>query len=64
MCLVYNAHQVTLHVRQSNIGAKKLYSETLGFETTGVEAKYYADGEDAFGMRKVLDPVKYQFPPK
>ena len=34
---------------------KFLYSKTLQFTTTDVEAKYYADGEDAYAMRKDLD---------
>lgn len=55
MCLVYNADMVTLHVRVSNNAARRLYSDTLGFETTGIEEKYYADGENAYGMCKKLE---------
>lgn len=55
MSIIYNAASVTLHVRKSNLAARRLYSETLGFETTGVDEKYYADGEDAYAMQKVLD---------
>ena len=46
---------VSLHVRVSNRAALNLYSKTLQFTTTDVEAKYYADGEDAYAMRKELD---------
>ena len=44
-----------MHVRVSNRAALNLYSKTLQFNTTDVEAKYYADGEDAYAMRKDLD---------
>jgi len=54
MHLIYGADLVTLHVRVSNGGARRLYGEALGFETGGVEAKYYADGEDACAMSKKL----------
>ena len=46
---------MSLHVRVSNRAALNLYSKTLQFTTTDVEAKYYADGEDAYAMRKELD---------
>jgi hypothetical protein len=32
-----------------------LYEKTLQFTKTEIEAKYYADGEDAFAMKKYLD---------
>jgi len=51
---VFNASYCSLHVRQSNTAAFHLYTETLGFEIHDVESKYYADGEDAFDMRKPL----------
>jgi len=51
----HSASFLTLHVRQSNIGAHHLYSKTLGFETTGIEKSYYADGEDAIAMRKNIE---------
>lgn len=65
MVEIYGADYVTLHVRKSNKAALHLYRDTLGFryrsqDTTshgrndGVEEKYYADGEDAFAMRKKL----------
>ena len=55
MCLIYNADLVTLHVRVSNVAARKLYSDRLGFETNGIEEKYYADGENAYSMSKKLE---------
>lgn len=51
---VYDAHYVTLHVRISNKAACHLYRETLGYEVSEVETKYYADGENAFCMKKTL----------
>merc|ERR1719436_1454450 len=51
----FGAKYVSLHVRVSNRAALNLYSKTLQFTTTDVEAKYYADGEDAYAMRKDLD---------
>jgi len=63
-----NASYVSLHVRKSNRAALKLYRDTLEFRCADqprsmvhcvsrihdVEAKYYADNEDAFDMRKDL----------
>ena len=54
----YGAKYVSLHVRVSNVAALALYRDTLGFKVTGTEAKYYADGEDAFSMRMDLDYLK------
>jgi ribosomal protein S18 acetylase RimI-like enzyme len=48
----FNAAFVSLHVRKSNTNAKHLYQKTLGFEIHDIEAKYYADDEDALDMRK------------
>ncbi|EMC97669.1 hypothetical protein BAUCODRAFT_68627 [Baudoinia panamericana UAMH 10762] len=50
----YNAVYVSLHVRVSNVAALALYRDTLGFEVKGIEAKYYADGEDAYSMHRDL----------
>nr|XP_031859511.1 uncharacterized protein CI109_004973 [Kwoniella shandongensis]KAA5526583.1 hypothetical protein CI109_004973 [Kwoniella shandongensis] len=47
----YNASHITLHVRKSNRAAISLYRDTLGFEVHAMEKGYYADGEDAYGMR-------------
>ena len=54
---VFDAKYVSLHVRVTNRAAKHLYTESLGYEIHGVEAKYYADGEDAFDMRKSLEKM-------
>ena len=51
---VFGAKYVSLHVRESNRAAISLYTKTLGFEVHGVEAKYYADGENALAMRLSL----------
>jgi peptide alpha-N-acetyltransferase len=50
----FGAKYVSLHVRISNRAALHLYENMLGFKTMEVESKYYADGEDAFAMRKDL----------
>jgi peptide alpha-N-acetyltransferase len=50
----YKVTTITLHVRVSNVAANKLYQEKLGFKIEMVDEKYYADGEDAFKMKKVL----------
>jgi N-alpha-acetyltransferase 10/11 len=50
----HRAHYVSLHVRVSNTAALRLYRDTLGFEVEKVESKYYADGEDAYAMRRDL----------
>lgn len=50
----FGAKYASLHVRVSNKAAFHLYTTTLGYEINDVEAKYYADGEDAYDMRKLL----------
>ncbi|KAK6466713.1 N-alpha-acetyltransferase 10 isoform X1 [Huso huso] len=50
----FNAKYVSLHVRKSNRAALHLYSNTLKFQISEVEPKYYADGEDAFAMKRDL----------
>merc|ERR1712032_697389 len=51
---MYKANFVSLHVRESNIAAKHLYTHTLKFRWQGTEKNYYADGENAFLMKKSL----------
>lgn len=51
----YRAESVSLHVRKSNQAALHLYRDSLQFEVLEVASGYYADGEDAYSMRKVLD---------
>lgn len=58
MVETYGAKYVSLHVRVSNVAARHLYEDTLRFENEKTEAKYYADGEDAFCMRLDLGPTK------
>ena len=50
----FNVHFVSLHVRVGNKAALTLYKETLKFTIHETEAKYYADQEDAYDMRKYL----------
>ena len=54
MAEVFGATYVSLHVRKSNRAALHLYNETLGFEISEIEKKYYADGEDAYAMKRDL----------
>ena len=58
MAETFGAQYVSLHVRMSNIAALQLYRDTLGFEVEKVEAKYYADGEDAYSMKMDLNPMR------
>ncbi len=60
MVETFGAHYVSLHVRVSNQAAIRLYRDTLGFKTEKTETKYYADGEDAFGMRLELSYIREQ----
>lgn len=55
---VFKAEYVSLHVRKSNTAAFHLYTQTLGYEQHDIEAKYYADGEDAYDMRKPFKPFE------
>jgi N-alpha-acetyltransferase 10/11 len=50
----FNAQYVSLHVRVSNRAALHLYQNTLKFSINDVEPRYYADGEDAYAMRRDL----------
>ncbi|PHH85684.1 hypothetical protein CDD83_75 [Cordyceps sp. RAO-2017] len=58
MVEAFQAKYVSLHVRVSNVAARNLYEETLGFKNEKTESKYYADGEDAFCMRLDLDQLR------
>lgn len=60
MAETYGASYVSLHVRVSNKAALALYRDTLGFKVIGTEAKYYADGEDAYSMRMDLNHLKLE----
>lgn len=50
----FDAQYVSLHVRKSNRAALNLYTNSLGFKILEIEPKYYADGEDAYSMRRDL----------
>jgi len=54
MASIYQASDVSLHVRKSNRAALGLYRDTLGFTVKSIESKYYADGEDAYAMQLSL----------
>lgn len=58
MAETYGAQYVSLHVRMSNMAALHLYRDTLGFTNDRIEAKYYADGEDAYSMRMDLSNLR------
>lgn len=50
----FDAQYVSLHVRKSNRAALNLYTNSLRFKILEIEPKYYADGEDAYSMRRDL----------
>ena len=58
----FGAKYVSLHVRVGNRAALTLYRDTLGYEVHDKEAKYYADHEDAFDMRKYFGKASTQAP--
>ncbi|CRK38487.1 hypothetical protein BN1723_007667, partial [Verticillium longisporum] len=58
MVETFGAQYVSLHVRISNQAAIRLYRDTLGFTSDKTEAKYYADGEDAYCMRLDLADIR------
>ncbi|QSZ31677.1 hypothetical protein DSL72_001244 [Monilinia vaccinii-corymbosi] len=60
MVETFAAQYVSLHVRVSNQAALRLYRDTLGFQTEKTEAKYYADGEDAYSMNLNLGYIREQ----
>ncbi|KND88369.1 N-terminal acetyltransferase A complex catalytic subunit ard1 [Tolypocladium ophioglossoides CBS 100239] len=60
MVETFQAKYVSLHVRVSNVAARHLYEDTLRFQNEKTEAKYYADGEDAFCMRLDLGAIRSQ----
>lgn len=54
----HDADGVGLHVRVSNVAARKLYCEGMGYGVVDVIRGYYQDGEDAFFMRKNFESEK------
>jgi len=57
----FGAKYVSLHVRKSNRAALHLYKVTLNFHVSEIEPKYYADGEDAYAMRRDLSEFAEKF---
>jgi hypothetical protein len=64
MVEIYNVSYVSLHVRETNFAAFHLYSETLKFAKHGMEPKYYADGENAYDMRKYISRADFGLKPR
>merc|ERR1712000_621853 len=58
MVETFQAQYVSLHVRVSNKAALHLYRDTLSFQMEKTEAKYYADGEDAYSMKLDLGTLR------
>jgi hypothetical protein len=58
MVETFGAQYVSLHVRVSNVAAIHLYRDTLSFKVEKIEAKYYADGEDAHAMKQDLSFIR------
>ncbi|XP_065830103.1 N-alpha-acetyltransferase 10-like [Oscarella lobularis] len=56
----FAAEYVSLHVRKSNRAALHLYETTLKFEIYDTEPRYYADGEDAFAMKRDLSFIQQE----
>ncbi|CAF1519701.1 unnamed protein product [Adineta ricciae] len=54
----FNAKYVSLHVRVGNRAALHLYQNALGFAVHDRDRRYYADGEDAYSMRRDLTSMK------
>lgn len=54
----FDARWCSLHVRVSNRAALNLYKHTLEFAQDNTEKGYYADGEDAYQMKKDLAGLK------
>lgn len=54
----HGADGVGLHVRVSNVAARRLYCEGMGYGVVDVIRGYYQDGEDAFFMRKEFESEK------
>lgn len=51
----FGAAYCSLHVRYTNMAAFHLYSQTLGYKIDEIEKGYYADGEDAYSMKRVFE---------
>ena len=55
MELTQESDFVSLHVRVSNRAALGLYKGRLKYDITNTEVGYYADGENAYQMKKILN---------
>mmetsp|Transcript_5402 Transcript_5402/g.13099 ORF Transcript_5402/g.13099 Transcript_5402/m.13099 type:complete len:94 (-) Transcript_5402:197-478(-) len=55
---VFRSHFASLHVRVTNKAAIHLYKNILEYDVHDVEDKYYADGENAYDMRKYFERGK------
>jgi hypothetical protein len=64
MVEIYNVNYVSLHVRETNYAAFHLYHDTLKFSKHGLEPKYYADGENAYDMRRQINRELFNLDPK
>ncbi len=64
MVEIYGVKYVSLHVRETNYAAYHLYKETLQFAEHGLEPKYYADGENAFDMRRQISRELFGLAPR
>lgn len=53
----FSAKYVSLSARKSNRAALHPCSSTLNFQVSEVESKYYADGEDAYAMKRDLSQM-------
>ena len=52
---VYGCHTCSLRVRVSNRAAIALYKGVLGYDVHSVDENYYADGENAYDMKKTFN---------
>jgi peptide alpha-N-acetyltransferase len=59
MELTQECDHVSLHVRVSNRAALGLYQGKLKYKIAETEAGYYADGEDAYKMKKDLNRIGF-----
>ena len=62
MELTQECDDVSLHVRVSNRAALGLYRDKLKYKILDTDIGYYADGENAYKMKKEL--VRRGFPKK
>ncbi|OAF71794.1 hypothetical protein A3Q56_00414 [Intoshia linei] len=60
MTNIRGAKEVSLHVRVSNRAALHMYKDNFKFKIIKTEPKYYADGEDAYVMKKMFNTDERQ----